>query len=225
LTFITPQLSSCCVELRFFNPYADIRHTGTKLPHWQQHAAVYFITFRTEDSLPEPLIAQWKEERTAWLKWNPLPHTPRQELEYHRRFSSEVESHLDAGHGECVLRNPALAGVVADALAKFDGERYSQIAWVVMPNHVHALLVQHPDWPMEKLLHSWKSFTSKQLNKHLGRVGMFWQRNYFDRIVRDEAHLANCVRYIRRNPQKAGLRAGEYLLFESEMAQTVSEHA
>jgi hypothetical protein len=33
-------------ELRFFNPYVDIRFTANRLPHWQQEGAVYFITFR-----------------------------------------------------------------------------------------------------------------------------------------------------------------------------------
>jgi hypothetical protein len=39
--------------------------------------------------------------------------------------------------------------------------------------------------------------------------------------VRDEKHLANCVRYIRRNPEKARLAEGEYTLYESELAKTV----
>jgi hypothetical protein len=37
-------------ELHFFNPYADIRHTEIRLPHWQQSGAVYFVTFRLADS-------------------------------------------------------------------------------------------------------------------------------------------------------------------------------
>jgi REP element-mobilizing transposase RayT len=213
------------MHLRFFNPYAEVRHTGTNLPHWQQQGAVYFPTFRTADSVPAHLLTQWENERETWLKWNPLPHTPEQEVEYHRRFSGAIEGWLDAGHGECVLRDPALACLMGDTLAHFDGERYAQIAWVVMPNHIHAVVVQHPSWPLEKVLHSWKSFSSKALNERLGRDGVFWQRDYFDRLVRDEEHFANCVRYIRRNPSKARLREGEYLHFESEIARTVADHA
>src|SRR5207244_227864 len=36
-------------ELRFFNPYAAIRLTENRLPHWQQEGAVYFVTFRLGD--------------------------------------------------------------------------------------------------------------------------------------------------------------------------------
>lgn len=32
-----------------------------------------------------------------------------------------------------------------------------------------------------------------------------WQRDYYDRFIRDEEHLHRCIAYIRRNPVKAGL--------------------
>jgi len=44
----------------------------------------------------------------------------------------------------------------------------------------------------------------------------------FDRLIRDANHFANCVRYIRRNPEKARLSDGEYLLHESELAKAVA---
>jgi hypothetical protein len=55
-------------ELRFFNPYAEIRHTGSRLLHWQQQGDVYFLTFRLADSIPARLCDQWENEREAWLK-------------------------------------------------------------------------------------------------------------------------------------------------------------
>jgi putative transposase len=90
-----------------------------------------------------------------------------------------------------------------------------------MPNHVHALFVQNPLWPLEKLLQSWKRFTTREINKPLDRTGKLWQRDYFDRLVRDERHFENCVRYIRRNPQKASLAPNEFILWESETAVAV----
>ncbi len=50
-------------ELRFFNPYADIRQTENRLPHWQQAGAVYFVTFRLADAVPTHLRSQWESER------------------------------------------------------------------------------------------------------------------------------------------------------------------
>jgi len=207
--------------VKFFNPYAEIAKTLHRLPHWQQTGATYFITYRLADSVPKRLRDQWESERAIWLQLNPPPHTSEKEMEYHKRFSQQMERWLDAGHGECVLRHPICAGIVGDALRHFDGERCCQIAWVVMPNHVHLLVVPHPEWTLEKLLHSWKGFTSKQINRHLKRSGQLWQRSYFDRLIRDADHFANCVRYIRRNPVKARLREGEYLLYESDLAKAV----
>jgi len=209
-------------KLRFFNPYADIRHTENRLPHWQQEGAVYFVTFRLADAVPATLLAQWESERDAWLKVHPEPWSTETELDYHKRFSSAIESWLDAGHGACLLRRHDCAELVAEALRHFEGERLVMISAVVMPNHVHALFVQNPEWPLEKLIRSWKGFTARLINALLGRSGGFWQRDYFDRLVRDERHFANCVRYIRRNREKARLGEGEFILWESELARGIA---
>lgn len=74
-----------------------------------------------------------------------------------------------------------------------------------MPNHVHALIETKPGFPLEGVVHSWKSFTSKQINKILGRRGQIWEADYFDRYIRDENHLTAVVDYIEKNPVKAGL--------------------
>jgi REP element-mobilizing transposase RayT len=208
-------------ELHFFNPYADIRHTENRLPHWQQVAAVYFVTFRLADAVPARLLNQWEDEREAWLRLHPEPWSTEMEQEYHQRFSGAIERWLDSGYGSCLLRRPECAQIVAETLRHFEGERVVMISFAVMPNHVHALFVQNPEWPLEKLIRSWKGFTARQINKLLVRSGTFWQRDYFDRLVRDEIHFANCVRYIRRNPEKARLATNEFTLWENDIARNI----
>jgi hypothetical protein len=208
------------MEPQFFDPWAEIRHTANFLPHWQQPGATYFVTFRLADAIPAELRGQLEAERTAWLRHHPEPWDAATEREYHERFSGAVERWLDAGHGACVLRAPAAAQIVAGSLSFFDEKRHQHHAWVVMPNHVHALFSLHRDWTLEKLLHSWKSFTGHELAKR-GVPAPVWQEDYFDRLVRDEKHFANCVRYIRRNPEKARLRTGEFLLFEGDLAKAI----
>lgn len=88
----------------------------------------------------------------------------------------------------------------------FDGVRYGLKAWCVMPNHVHVVLETHPDHPLPGVLHSWKSYTATASNRHLGRAGQFWQTEYYDHLIRDEADLAHALRYVVENPAKAGLR-------------------
>src|SRR5687768_5402716 len=120
-------------ELRFFNPYADIRHTENRLPHWQQEGAVYFVTFRLADAVPLRVRSQWENERESWLRVHPEPWNPEIEIEYHKRFSGAIEHWLDAGHGACLLRRRECAEIVAETLRHFEGERVVMISFVVMP--------------------------------------------------------------------------------------------
>jgi putative transposase len=79
------------------------------------------------------------------------------------------------------------------------------VPWVVMPNHVHAVVWPMPGQVLSKILHSWKSFTSKPANRLLHRTGEFWQKESFDHWIRDEAECARLVAYVERNPVKSGL--------------------
>lgn len=208
-------------ELRFFNPFADIRQTEKRLPHWQQGGAVYFITFRLADAVPASLRDQWQDERDNWLRLHPEPWSLEIEGEYHQRFSGAIERWLDEGHGACLLRRRDCAKIVAETPRHFEGERVVMISFAVMPNHVHSLFVQNQEWPLEKLTQSWKRFTAREINKLLNRTGNLWQRDYFDRLVRDEKHFANCIRYIRRNPERARLTSNEFIMWESDRAREV----
>src|SRR5438874_3120948 len=54
------------VALRGFDPYRKMSITRRRLPHWHQPGVAYFITFRLADSLPQPLLRQWRDERAIW---------------------------------------------------------------------------------------------------------------------------------------------------------------
>ncbi|HVZ16662.1 MAG TPA: transposase, partial [Terriglobales bacterium] len=103
------------------------------------------------------------------------------------------------------MRQPAIAKLVANAIQHLDGKDYRLIAWVVMPNHVHLVFKMLPDRSLSKVMHSLKSFTAKEANRLLGRTGPFWQREYYDRLIRDAAELDRAVHYVRSNPGMAGL--------------------
>ena len=199
---------------KFLNPLTPIERHENHLPHWQQDNATFFVTFRLGDSIPAAKLNVWGEARDAWLRLHPKPWSHEKEMEYHRLFSRQIEDWLDAGEGSCLLRDPRAAKIVSDALNHFEGSRCTQHCWVVMPNHVHALFSLLGQWTLEELLHSWKSFSAHAVNKLLLRTGEIWQKDYFDRLIRDRAHFDNCVRYILENPAKAKLRAGEFVLFK-----------
>jgi REP element-mobilizing transposase RayT len=173
------------------------------------------------DAIPQDLRVRWSAERDTWLQFHRQPWTSKVEQEYHERFSAAIEHWLDAGYGACVLNRIDCAGILDETLRFFDGKRLDLLSFVIMPNHVHVLFVQHPGFPLERLLRSWKTFTARSINKLLGRSGPLWQRDYFDRLIRDSHHFANCVRYIRRNPKRAKLRSDQYILYESEIARSI----
>jgi REP element-mobilizing transposase RayT len=123
-----------------------------------------------------------------------------------RDYFRELEGYLDRGTGDCWLRRPEIAEMVAQALRFFAEARYRLDAWVVMPNHVHAVLWPMPNHTLSRILQSWKRFTAREANQLLGRTGgSFWQPETFDHWIRDDAEHARCCRYVVNNPVKAGL--------------------
>ena len=97
--------------------------------------------------------------------------------------------------------------MVEGALLHFDSERYQLLAWCVMPNHLHVVVETMEGFANAAIIHSWKSFIAHAANKILNREGVFWQRDYYDREVRDGDHYARLVPYVENNPVKAGLVA------------------
>jgi carbamoylphosphate synthase large subunit/REP element-mobilizing transposase RayT len=188
----------------------EIKHRN--LPHWRQAGAAYFVTFRLADAVPATLLREWKHELATWRKFHPEPWDAATKYEYHRRFQETREDWLDKGHGTCLLRDIDAAQVVAGALKHFQGTRYLLDAFVVMPNHVHALLQPLNDNSLSGILHSWKSFTGKELKRRSADHQAVWQDENYDRIVRDEQELERLRDYIQCNPTKAKLAEGHFIL-------------
>src|SRR5208282_2965094 len=178
------------------------------VPHWEMEGATYSVTFRLGDSLPQALLGQLEFERkdnvkTAQQMGRDLSEAERMRLDdIYRQFDQA----LDAGYGACHLARPEVAEMVYNALRYFDGERYALVAACVMPNHVHAVFAPLHEHGLADILHSWKSFTSKEANKLLGRTGQLWEREYFERLIRNASELERTVRYVVENPVKAGLK-------------------
>src|SRR5215467_1570427 len=83
----TPSSRELPPRLNYFDPSTPIgRLRGGNLPHWRQDGAIYFVTWRTADSIPRERVDQWTEQRDAWLKAHPEPCSLRDEEEYCRLF-------------------------------------------------------------------------------------------------------------------------------------------
>jgi len=118
---------------------------------------------------------------------------------------------LDRCHGSCVLRDPRARACVQASLKHGDGQRCQYGDGVIMPNHVHWLVMPLGASPLETLLQGIKRFVSTELGR-LGfkAAGAFWQAENYDHIVRDRAELGRIRTYIERNPLQARLHEGEY---------------
>ena len=92
--------------------------------------------------------------------------------------------------------------LVTAAITRFERQRYELSAYVVMDDHIHILLAPLPPNELKEILHSWKSFTARQMQKEHQRFGQVWQDEYFDRIMRDDQEFAQKAAYIVGNPQK-----------------------
>jgi len=165
-------------------------HSRGYLPHFDTPELIQGITFRLWDALPADVVQALADDEETMRDAEKRAH---------------VEEYLNAGYGACYLRDPRIARLVENALLYFDGERYRLFAWVIMPNHVHVLVEIWEGHPLDKVIHSWKSYTATEANKLLGRKGEFWFPDYFDRYIRDDKHFANALRYIHENPVNAGL--------------------
>jgi putative transposase len=85
--------------------------------------------------------------------------------------------------------------------------------FIIMPDHVHAIIqLQRPDMyrvgaassapTIGDIVRCYKSETARIANRLLHRSNRpFWQRGYWDRIIRDDAELKQVRQYIRDNPK------------------------
>jgi type I restriction enzyme R subunit len=213
------------IAFKPFNDESRITKTHSNLPHWSQTGATHFVTFRLADALPRSVVNKWYERRRVWLAKRNIHPTDSnwfQTLsaddrhEYRRSFGKAFENLMDEGFGEALLQKPDVARLLVDTLKFFNGERYLLGDFVIMPNHVHLLAVPREEFPLNKTLHSWKSFSAKRINSHLDRTGPLWQHESFDHIVRHRGQLQRLRDYIADNPRKANLAAGSYIHQKAE---------
>jgi REP element-mobilizing transposase RayT len=193
----------------FLPPGGALKIRSRRLPHWEIQEAVYFVTFRLADSLPTHALKKIVSRRadipaTATQMSRVLTGTERRKRD--QLHAWRIEKTLDAGAGECFLRNAKVAGIVANALKEFDGARYRLFAWTVMPNHVHVLFQIIGKASLADIFHSWKSYSAKAANRILGRRGEFWQREYHDHLIRNMGQFDRAVLYVLENPKKARLK-------------------
>ena len=86
-----------------------------------------------------------------------------------------------------------------DILMSFENEKYEIDYYQIMPNHIH-FIVNIKDDKLIDLSRAISQIKSKCTN--LIKYKNLWQKNYYERVVRDEKEYNNIVKYINENPYR-----------------------
>ena len=101
--------------------------------------------------------------------------------------------YFDRGIGSVFSARSADWRIGRERLCFWHGRRYRLVAWCVMLNHIHVVFRLFPRQELAKVVRSWKSFTARSANRILGRTGAFGQREYYDRLIREEGELDRAI--------------------------------
>jgi len=161
---------------------------------------------------------------------------PPYDPEIHHRRSIRLHGYDYRAHGTyfvtlCTVdRSCRFGKIVEGAVALSEEGRIVEEAWqwlashhahvdlgpyVVMPNHVHGIIVSAPDEggsrtaptvasrkPLGRLIGAFKTVSTKRVNELLKTPGdILWQRNYWEHIVRNEDSMAKIADYVLNNPK------------------------
>ncbi len=115
---------------------------------------------------------------------------------YHLRIRCERAQLTHAS-----LIAPALAPALLESTRFYHTKRrWCCFLFLLMPDHLHALIAFPRQEAMSSVLRDWKSW-------HRRAHGIAWQDGYFDHRIRNDHEFELKANYIRQNPVAKNLRA------------------
>jgi len=79
------------------------------------------------------------------------------------------------------------------------------LAFVVMPEHLHLLIVPKSKYSISQIMLFIKKGSSRVIHIKENTNGHLWGKRFFDRGIRSEKELVETIQYIHNNPIKEGL--------------------
>jgi len=74
--------------------------------------------------------------------------------------------------------------------------------YTIMSNHLHFIIwLNNSAVSLSKIIQAFKSMTTLRLKKAGFNKKIFWQRNFYEHIIRSEKALLKIKEYIKDNPQ------------------------
>ena len=84
------------------------------------------------------------------------------------------------------------------------GVDYQLYGYILMDNHYHFIIQRH-DKELHQVMHQINNRYSKYFNYKYKRIGHVFQSRYKAILVQDERYLLSLIRYVHRNPVRAGM--------------------
>lgn len=174
------------------------------MPHWEVRGARYFVTVRCADCLPVEIVERL---RGIHLDLQRIEARSDQFAQLQRQYFATMEKYLDQGSGECPLRDRGVANYLVEEFRRLREEQILVSHYSVMPNHWHILIGPEgrETFDLKETIARLKGRTAREINVSLRRSGALWQREWFDRWMRNDQEAERCAKYILQNPVKAGL--------------------
>ena len=175
----------------------------SRLPHWEVNDQWHFVTIRCQGTLP---LATQEKVRAIHGKLQSIQANSSDFHRLQRQYFLIAEKYLDQRRGFTPFKDQRCCHLMLQLLETIEADGWALGEATVMPNHIHILIknVQSP-FLMKQVVTRFKGRSARRLNLYLKRRGRFWQQDWFDRWMRNEAELTKVVRYIRDNPIKARL--------------------
>ena len=78
-------------------------------------------------------------------------------------------------------------------------------AFVVMPDHWHALFALREPWTLPKFMHDFMSYVGRKTDRLLSTHDTAWQDGYYDTHIKTARQFEYVAYYIEQNPVVKGL--------------------
>ena len=106
---------------------------------------------------------------------------------------------------EKLFASAELAGLAVSVLKDTERSQRAPVhAYCVMPDHVHLVIEASSTCSVSAFVSRFKNDNQRR-SRALGALHTFWQRGFWDNVIRGPAHLEREVLYVLANPVRAGI--------------------
>jgi putative transposase len=102
-------------------------------------------------------------------------------------------------------REEAVTGCLSVLRACCEKRGVELYAYCFMPDHVHLLLLGIDRADVIAFVRDFKQRSGFACNRLFRRRGVFWQKSYYDHVLRGDEEIESVAKYIWGNPVRAGL--------------------